>query len=34
MSEKWGISREELAENMEGLAQYVAEGITEVVEQD
>jgi len=33
MSEKWGISREELAENMEGLAKYVAEGIADVFDQ-
>ena len=33
MSDKWDISREELAENMEGLAKYVAEGIADVFDQ-
>ena len=32
MCEKWDISREELAENIEDLAVYVAEGIIEVID--
>ncbi len=31
ISEKWGISKEELENNIEGLAAYVTDGILEVV---
>ena len=31
ISEKWEVSTEEIQENMEGLAKYVAEGIVEVI---